>query len=86
MEGVPQQFLLTVESQGKEPLAIHTKDCYKILSDLQLDTEYVISVSTVLNDQCSEPISITIHTGESLYQKFLTCLLYFTVFTGKLKC
>ncbi|XP_049900196.1 up-regulator of cell proliferation-like isoform X2 [Epinephelus moara] len=66
MEGVPQQFLVTVESQGKEPLAIHTKDCYKILSDLQPDTEYVISVSTVLNDQCSERISITIHTEPCL--------------------
>lgn len=71
MEGIPHQFLITLTSPGKESLAIHTEDCYKILSDLEPDTEYIISVSTVLKDQCSEPVSTTIRTGEKL-----CCLLF----------
>ncbi|XP_058497046.1 up-regulator of cell proliferation-like [Solea solea] len=66
MEGNPHQFLITVTSPGKMPLAIHTKDCYKMFSDLEPETEYTISVSTVLNNQCSKPVSITIHTEPSL--------------------
>lgn len=72
MEGIPHKFLITVTNPGKEPLAIHTEDCYKIFSDLEPDTEYNISVSTVLNDQCSVPVYITIQTGERLY-----CMLFF---------
>nr|XP_046234324.1 up-regulator of cell proliferation-like [Scatophagus argus] len=71
MEGIPHQFLITVTSPGKEPLAIHTEYCYKILSGLEPDTEYIISVSAVLNDQCSEPVSITIHT-EPCLREFLS--------------
>lgn len=66
MEGIPHQFLITATSPGKEPLAIHTQDCNKIVTDLEPDTEYTISVSTVLNNQCSKPISITTHTGKKL--------------------
>lgn len=67
MDGIPHQFLITVTSPGKEPLAIHTEDCYKIFSDLEPDTEYIVSVSTVLNGRCSRPVSATIHTGEKLF-------------------
>ncbi|KAI3352781.1 hypothetical protein L3Q82_019361 [Scortum barcoo] len=66
MEGIPHQFLITVTSPGKESLAIYTKSCYKILSDLVSDTEYHISVSTVLNGRCSEKISTTIRTEPCL--------------------
>ncbi|XP_040000779.1 up-regulator of cell proliferation-like [Xiphias gladius] len=66
MDGIPHQFLITVTSPGKEPLAIHTEDCYKIFSDLEPDTEYIVSVSTVLNGRCSRPVSATIHTEPCL--------------------
>ncbi|XP_063333398.1 up-regulator of cell proliferation-like [Pelmatolapia mariae] len=62
MEGIPQQFLIAVESPGKEPLVIHTNDYCKKVSDLEPDTKYTISVSTVVNDRCSEPISICTRT------------------------
>lgn len=68
MEGIPHQFLITVASPGNETLAMHTEDCYKTFSDLEPDTEYTISVSTVVMDQCSKPVSTTIHTGEKLYR------------------
>ena len=64
MEDVPHQYLITITSPGKEAYAISTKDCYRILSDLEPDTEYTISVSTVLNDRWSDSISTTVHTGE----------------------
>lgn len=65
MEGIPHQYLITITSPGKDSLAVHTEDCYKMFSDLEPDTEYIISVSTVLGDACSEPVSTTIHTGGS---------------------
>ncbi|XP_023277816.1 up-regulator of cell proliferation-like isoform X3 [Seriola lalandi dorsalis] len=66
MEGIPHQFLITVTSPGKESSVIHTEDCYKMFSDLEPDTKYSISVSTVLNGQSSQPASITIHTEPCL--------------------
>ncbi|XP_071754160.2 up-regulator of cell proliferation-like [Centroberyx gerrardi] len=67
MEQIPHRFLLTVKSPGEEPLAIHTEDCYKMFSDLKPDTEYIISVSSVLNNQRhSKPVSTTIHTKPCL--------------------
>ncbi|XP_061580833.1 up-regulator of cell proliferation-like [Cololabis saira] len=66
MEGIPHQFLITITSPGKEARAISTRDCYKRLSDLEPDTEYTISVSTVLNDKWSDPVSTTIHTEPCL--------------------
>lgn len=67
MEQIPHGFLLTVRSPGKETLAIYTEDCYKMFSELEPDTEYNISVSSVLSNQRqSEPVSTTIHTGERL--------------------
>ncbi|XP_073328046.1 up-regulator of cell proliferation-like [Pagrus major] len=66
MEGIPHQFLITLTSPGKDLLAAHTEDCYKTFSDLEPDTEYIISVSTVLGDACSEPVSTTIHTEPCL--------------------
>lgn len=68
MEGIPHQFLITVESPGKETFVSHTEDCYKMFSDLKPDTEHTISVSSVLNGRPSEPVSIIIHTGEKLYE------------------
>ncbi|XP_051241386.1 up-regulator of cell proliferation-like isoform X5 [Dicentrarchus labrax] len=66
MEGIPHQFLLTITSPGKEQQAIHTEECYKIFSDLKPDTEYKITVETVLNNQYSEKVSTTIHTEPCL--------------------
>ncbi|XP_068178466.1 up-regulator of cell proliferation-like [Antennarius striatus] len=73
MEGTPHQYLINVTSPGKEPLAIHTEDCYKKFSDLQPDTEYTISVSTLLGGQCSQPVSITIHT-EPCFREVLSMI------------
>lgn len=64
MEGIPHQFLITVTSPDKEPFVVYTKDCHKTLSDLESDTEYNISVSTLLNDKTSDPVSISVHTGD----------------------
>ncbi|XP_030280493.1 up-regulator of cell proliferation-like [Sparus aurata] len=68
MEGIPHQYLITITSPGKDSLAVHTEDCYKMFSDLEPDTEYIISVSTVLGDACSEPVSTTIHTEPCLME------------------
>ncbi|GLD61039.1 up-regulator of cell proliferation-like protein [Lates japonicus] len=68
MEGIPHQFLVKVKSPGKEPFAICTKDCNKTFSDLEPDTEYTISVLTVLNGQRSKEVSITTHTDSFLQQ------------------
>ncbi|MEQ2308430.1 hypothetical protein AMECASPLE_028231 [Ameca splendens] len=62
MEGIPHQFLITVTSPFKDPFVIYTKDCHKTLSDLEPDTEYNISVSTLLDDKTSDPVSISVHT------------------------
>ncbi|KAF7650618.1 hypothetical protein LDENG_00122990 [Lucifuga dentata] len=67
LEQIPHGFLLTVRSPGKETLAIYTEDCYKMFSDLEPDTEYMISVASVLtNQKQSEPVSTTIHTEPCL--------------------
>ncbi|XP_007544446.2 up-regulator of cell proliferation-like [Poecilia formosa] len=62
MEGIQHQFLITITSPDKESFVIYTKDCHKTLSDLESDTEYNISVSTLLNDKTSDPVSISVHT------------------------
>lgn len=67
MEGIPHQFLITITSPDKEPLVIYTKDCHKTLFDLEPDTEYNISVSTLLNDKTSDPVSLCVHTGEMIF-------------------
>lgn len=77
MEGIPQQFLIAVESPGKEPLVIHTHDYCKKVSDLEPDTKYTISVSTVVNDRCSEPISICTCTGEMMLKHLLFNYYFF---------
>ncbi|XP_041838388.1 up-regulator of cell proliferation-like [Melanotaenia boesemani] len=71
MEGIPHQFLIKVTSPGKEPHVIYTKDCYKMFSDLEPDTEYEFSVSTVLKDNCSDPVYISVHT-EPCLREFLS--------------
>ncbi|XP_067440265.1 up-regulator of cell proliferation-like isoform X2 [Thunnus thynnus] len=68
MEQIPHRFLITVTSPGKEPQGIHSVDCYKMFSDLEPDTEYTISVSTVLNNQYSKPVSTTIQTDPCLME------------------
>lgn len=67
LEEIPHQFLINVASPGKEAQTIHTKNCYKMFSDLEPNTEYTISVFTVLNNQQSEPVSTTIYTGKKLH-------------------
>lgn len=81
MEGIPQQFLIAVESPGKEPLVIHTHDYCKKVSDLEPDTKYTISVSTVVNDRCSEPISICTRTGEMMLKHLLFNYYFFLMST-----
>lgn len=81
MEGIPQQFLIAVESPGKEPLVIHTHDYCKKVSDLEPDTKYTISVSTVVNDRCSEPISICTRTGEMMLKHLLFNFFFFIMST-----
>lgn len=71
MEGIKHQFIIALKSQGKEPLAIQTKECFKTISNLEPGTEYTIEVSTMLIDRCSEPVSTTILTGEGLYPLLL---------------
>ncbi|XP_034146974.1 interferon-induced very large GTPase 1 isoform X2 [Esox lucius] len=63
MEKVPQRFLISYCSQNTKTCAATTEDCYKTLSDLKPGTQYTVSVSTVLNGEQSEPVSITICTG-----------------------
>ncbi|CDQ85993.1 unnamed protein product, partial [Oncorhynchus mykiss] len=63
MEKVPQRFLISYCSPGTELKAAYTDNCYKTFPNLQLGTEYTISVSTVLNNgKQSEPVSTTICT------------------------
>ncbi|XP_062284475.1 up-regulator of cell proliferation-like isoform X2 [Scomber scombrus] len=68
LEKIPHRYLITVTSPEKEPQAIHTEDCYKMFSDLEPDTDYTISVLTVLNSHYSEPVSTTIHTDPCLME------------------
>ncbi|KAF3851970.1 hypothetical protein F7725_005325 [Dissostichus mawsoni] len=71
MEGIKHQFIITLKSPGKEPLAIQTKECFKTISNLEPGTEYTIEVSTMLIDRCSEPVSTTILT-EACFRKVLS--------------
>ncbi|KAK5927066.1 hypothetical protein CgunFtcFv8_022591 [Champsocephalus gunnari] len=71
MEGIKHQFIIALKSQGKEPLAIQTKECFKTISNLEPGTEYTIEVSTMLIDRCSEPVSTTILT-EACFRKVLS--------------
>ncbi|XP_035621602.1 interferon-induced very large GTPase 1-like isoform X2 [Oncorhynchus keta] len=63
LDQTPQSFLVSYSSPGTETKAANTTDCYIILCNLQLETQYIISVSTVLkNGEQSEPVSTTICT------------------------
>uniref|UniRef100_A0A673W3K6 Fibronectin-like n=1 Tax=Salmo trutta TaxID=8032 RepID=A0A673W3K6_SALTR len=63
LDQTPQSFLVSYSSPGTETKAANATDCYIILSDLQLGTQYTIGVSTVLkNGEQSEPVSTTICT------------------------
>ncbi|KAL1023848.1 hypothetical protein UPYG_G00047170 [Umbra pygmaea] len=65
MEKLPQRFLITycITGTDLEPRAVNTEDCSRTFSNLQPDTEYSVSVVTVLNSGGeSEPVSVTIWT------------------------
>lgn len=65
MEAIPHKFFITVERPGEEPLPMYTEHCHKIFPDLQPDTKYKFYVSTMLNDQYSEAVSVTVYTGKT---------------------
>ncbi|XP_076118849.1 fibronectin-like [Alosa pseudoharengus] len=64
MEQIPHSFLISYHSEGTEPQTISTESCSTTLTDLQPDTQYTISVCTVLQSgRKSESVPTTIHTS-----------------------
>ncbi|KAL2079258.1 hypothetical protein ACEWY4_025002 [Coilia grayii] len=63
MTHFPHSFLISYHSEGTEPQTISTDTCSAVLTALTPDTEYTVSVSTILQrGGKSQPATTTIHT------------------------
>ncbi|XP_063048776.1 fibronectin-like [Engraulis encrasicolus] len=65
MQQFPHRFLISYCSEGTEPQTISTESCSTTLTGLQPDTQYKVSVCTVLQSgERTKAAFITFHTSE----------------------
>ena len=76
MDQIQQHFVISYGIPGAKPKTIYTESCSRTLDELQPDTEYNISVATVLPDgeEESAPVSKTISTSKSSALYYCTIL------------
>ena len=62
---VPHLFEVSYHSEGNEPKIISTESCSTTLPGLHSDTQYTVSICTVLQGgKKSKSVSTTFHTSE----------------------